>query len=1142
MQNTDSIKTDQKTALKEQKVSSESLKQAEIVKDIEGENCIEKVIIDCNTLLNGSKSKREKKIILTMKNLALLTKEENCDKTLTNSEEFRTHKDDAHEEKHSTNNIFMVHHEENIDNDEIEFDSNLWDVLLAGTDEKELTEEEEKEVLKLHRYFAHRSGRKLWENLFQPAGKLKGKKKMILKFLDKCEVCKKHKRSPPRPKVGLPKAKDVNEVVSIDLKILKKTGKKEIGILYLHDEFSKLIKGKVINDKNKDTIIKGIESKWIFGDGAGPGHPSRGFFSDNGGEFLNDDLIDFAAALDITIRMTAAYSPWMNGSCERNHATVDKLVEKIREDEPKIDLQKAVDLACFVKNAEINKTGFSPLQLFCGRSPGFPGLSDCTPSSIELEGSNEYLRILRRLDKTRVAARQIDCNQRMKVALKSKVNSSCENYYLFGDSVFFKLQSSTTWKSGVVLGQDGKVLFIKYGNFIRRVPLDHVVPAEKHHDLSDVEVDEQDIKNSDRLKDDDFSEVDVIVQKDKEIIELKRTNMEKDKKIDMLENHSIIKPVLKIPKLYQKIGFQMVGKENLQHLCGKVVHRQKKPSASKNIIQIQFDDGSVNDVDFSNEVHDWCDANEIPNNMDDPCCLLSYSENIDLMHENFLTRILTKAQVKGRPEAEKAMLDEIKKFESFQAFDRVSDRGQFAIKTRWVFSEDKEQSKGCKMKARLCMRGDREKEKENIRADSPTAHKDSLKLALAISANEKFDIISGDIKSAFLQGKSLSREVFVVPPIEANEKGVLWLLKKGAYGLIDGSRMFYLELKDKLEKLGMKTVSGDSALFTLHRNEKLIGLVCVHVDDLFMAGNKEFKELVNNKLMLQFKFSKIEVKKFKYLGCEIQQMTNGDISLNQNDYTQKLSDVIIPEGRRTDIVDEGGKNTIRKAVGELLWISLMTRPDLSFEVNQLSGNITNATIKDMKDARRLVEKAKANPVTVNFTQVGPQKDLKIRLFTDASFNNQDGKLRSTEGRVLLLENKQTNKTNLFSWKTKKISRICRSVKAAETRSLEDGLDEAVHYARMVTEIYSGKIDLKNPEQISVEAKTDNKGLWDNLNNSRQCDEKLLRNSVALIKEMVEKGEVLSIDWVDTKNMLADTLTKRGGDGSWIKNVLSNNYV
>jgi transposase InsO family protein len=151
-------------------------------------------------------------------------------------------------------------------------------------------------------------------------------KKLVLDMLGKCEICKRYKKTPPRPKVGLPKARDVNDVVSLDLKIFKKDGKKEIGILYIHDEFSKLIKGQVINDKKKETIVKGIENKWIIGDGAGPGHPLRGYFSDNGGEFLNDDVIDFAASSDISIRMTAAASPWMNGSCERNHATVDKIV------------------------------------------------------------------------------------------------------------------------------------------------------------------------------------------------------------------------------------------------------------------------------------------------------------------------------------------------------------------------------------------------------------------------------------------------------------------------------------------------------------------------------------------------------------------------------------------------------------------------------------------------------------------------------------------------------------------------------------------------------------------------------------------------------------------------------------------------
>ena len=42
--------------------------------------------------------------------------------------------------------------------------------------------------------------------------------------------------------------------------------------------------------------------------------------------------------------------------------------------------------------------------------------------------------------------------------------------------------------------------------------------------------------------------------------------------------------------------------------------------------------------------------------------------------------------------------------------------------------------------------------------------------------------------------------------------------------------------------------------------------------------------------------------------------------------------------------------------------------------------------------------------------------------------------------------------------------------------MEDGLDEAVHFARMVAEIYDGKVNLKHPEQIPVEAKTHNKGL------------------------------------------------------------------
>ena len=42
--------------------------------------------------------------------------------------------------------------------------------------------------------------------------------------------------------------------------------------------------------------------------------------------------------------------------------------------------------------------------------------------------------------------------------------------------------------------------------------------------------------------------------------------------------------------------------------------------------------------------------------------------------------------------------------------------------------------------------------------------------------------------------------------------------------------------------------------------------------------------------------------------------------------------------------------------------------------------------------------------------------------------------------------------------------------------------------------------------------------------------------------MLARREVSTVDWVATSNMLADVLTKKGGDGSWIKDVLSHNTV
>lgn len=57
-------------------------------------------------------------------------------------------------------------------------------------------------------------------------------------------------------------------------------------------------------------------------------------------------------------------------------------------------------------------------------------------------------------------------------------------------------------------------------------------------------------------------------------------------------------------------------------------------------------------------------------------------------------------------------------------------------------------------------------------SDSTTVAKESLKLLIAKAANNDFELASVDIRAAFLQAKTLNREVFFVPQKD-QRKGVL---------------------------------------------------------------------------------------------------------------------------------------------------------------------------------------------------------------------------------------------------------------------------------------------------------------------------------------------------------------------------------
>ena len=143
-------------------------------------------------------------------------------------------------------------------------------------------------------------------------------------------------------------------------------------------------------------------------------------------------------------------------------------------------------------------------------------------------------------------------------------------------------------------------------------------------------------------------------------------------------------------------------------------------------------------------------------------------------------------------------------------------------------------------------------------------------------------------------------------------------------------------------------------------------------------------------------------------------------------------------------------------------------------MNILAGEASNASISTIREVNQLIRKAKSRKEVLVFSKLDNISDLRVKLYTDASYDNPNDQTRSTEGRVVLAENPSSMNCCILTWKTKRIPRVCRSVKNTETQSLDDEFHDAIDTVRILKEIYTGTMNLKQPEQIPVTALTDSK--------------------------------------------------------------------
>ncbi|KAM9471315.1 uncharacterized protein ACWYII_007190 [Salvelinus alpinus] len=189
-------------------------------------------------------------------------------------------------------------------------------------------------------------------------------------------------------------------------------------------------------------------------------------------------------------------------------------------------------------------------------------------------------------------------------------------------------------------------------------------------------------------------------------------------------------------------------------------------------------------------------------------------------------------------------LDELSNWRKNGVFEEVKDIGQKCVSTRWVCTL-KESLTGIVPKARLVARGLEELATKQLPKDSPTCASESLRLLLTVICQKQWKLNSIDIKSAFLQGTELSRDIHIRPPPEAKSEGTLWKLKKCVYGLADGSLYCYSKVKATVLNTGGKMSQVDPAVFHwLDQDCNVTGVLACHVDDFIWGGSQTFASTV----------------------------------------------------------------------------------------------------------------------------------------------------------------------------------------------------------------------------------------------------------------------------------------------------------
>lgn len=283
--------------------------------------------------------------------------------------------------------------------------------------------------------------------------------------------------------------------------------------------------------------------------------------------------------------------------------------------------------------------------------------------------------------------------------------------------------------------------------------------------------------------------------------------------------------------------------------------------------------------------------------------------------------------------------------------------------------------------------------------------------------------------------------------------GEVYQLLKSIYGLKQAPRVWNERFKSFAMKCGLKQSNSDPCLFL--NDEKSIYLI-VYVDDGIIASVDEqaVKQFLEK---LKSEFSVVIGVANYFLGMQIECLEDGDIFVHQEGYCRKIlkhfemsecNSVSTPVEKGTITTDHSeflpATVPYREAIGSLMFLAIVSRPDISYAVGVLSQVLDKPQQVHWSMIKRIMRYLKGTEKCGILFKCN--EDNTLQCFTDSDYAGDPLSRRSTSGMIFM------SYGGAVSWRSQRQSCIALSTTEAEFIAASQAAKEAIWLGNLLSEL------------------------------------------------------------------------------------------